>query len=159
MQRANQAGSPHGQWQVCFLVTNIQVPKSQICRSLVSFQALRSSGNWLIPRKLGEKESEDTVSLRLPHPWEGPLGSQDPCSRGKAAGPEEAVGRKRGRDKWWWLGSFRLPVHLTMPHWCSCTGTLNQGLLPGICIKKWRDWTCRKVIFSPIHLTRGDLKN
>jgi hypothetical protein len=136
MERARQAGSPNGQWQGCSPVKNSQVPKSQICRSLVSSQGLRSPGNWLNPRKQRGKESEDTGSLRLPYPWQGPLGLQDPCNRGKAAGPEEAVGRKRGRDKWWWLGSIRLPVHQAMPHWCSCTGTLNQGLLPGFSINQ-----------------------
>jgi hypothetical protein len=159
MQRARQVGSPLGQWQGCSLVNDSQVPKSQICRPLVSSQALRSSGNWIPPRKQGGKESEDTGSLSLPHPWQGPLGPQDPCSRGKAAGPEDAVGRKRGRDKWWWLGSIRLPVHLAMPHWFSCTGTLNQGLLPGFGINTCRAWSSRWVIFSPIPLTTGDLKN
>jgi hypothetical protein len=159
MKRASQAGSPHGQRQGCSPVNNSQFLKSQICRPLVSSQALRSPGNWLTPREQWGKESEDTGSLRLPLPWQGPLGARIPVAEAEAAGPEEAVGKKRGRNKWWWLGSIRLPVHLAMPHWCSCTETLNQGLLPGFVITKCRTWTSRRVTFSPIHLTRRDLKN
>jgi hypothetical protein len=123
MQKASHAGSLHGQWQGCFPVNNSQVPNSQIYRPLVSSQALRSSGNSLPPRKQGGKESEDTGSLSLPHPWQGPLGSQEPWSRGKAVGPEEAVGRKRGgiNDGDWALSG-------SLSTWLCHIGVPAQGL-------------------------------